>query len=85
MIAELVADWSQAEIGYTTIHCASSAWLVADWSQAEIGYTAFLAKCLVFNRLHKKKIKKALAGTVRARVFFAFFPKKPPSSRIVCL
>ena len=42
----LVADWSQAEIGYTS--CAR-AWfheIVADWSQAEIGYTTSRLKLL---------------------------------------
>ncbi len=34
-----VADWSQAEIGYTIDAKPARRFLVADWSQAEIGYT----------------------------------------------
>ena len=34
-----VADWSQAEIGYTLHACIVVLDGVADWSQAEIGYT----------------------------------------------
>ena len=34
-----VADWSQAEIGYTARSLAPCNLWVADWSQAEIGYT----------------------------------------------
>ncbi len=34
-----VADWSQAEIGYTDVADVARNWKVADWSQAEIGYT----------------------------------------------
>ena len=34
-----VADWPQAEIGYTWNVNACDSLLVADWPQAEIGYT----------------------------------------------
>ena len=36
---EVVADWSQAKIGYTAFQVRESSGLVADWSQAKIGYT----------------------------------------------
>jgi len=35
----LVADWSQAGIGYTFISSDQAKADVADWSQAGIGYT----------------------------------------------
>ena len=37
-----VADWLQAEIGYTFHVCLAAFRLVADWLQAEIGYTTHL-------------------------------------------
>ena len=37
----IVADWSQAEIGYTQSKSLLIKLEVADWSQAEIGYTSF--------------------------------------------
>jgi len=36
----LVADWSQAKIGYTPAVKHDTTQCVADWSQAKIGYTA---------------------------------------------
>ena len=36
---QIVADWSQAEIGYTFSAPTRMILRVADWSQAEIGYT----------------------------------------------
>ena len=44
-IVSLVADWSQAEIGYTLNKCDPQAHTVADWSQAEIGYTQQARNC----------------------------------------
>ncbi len=41
----LVADWSQAKIGYTHSFGALGRHAVADWSQAKIGYT--MLGCLV--------------------------------------
>ena len=35
----VVADWLQAEIGYTLLPGSPQALAVADWLQAEIGYT----------------------------------------------
>ncbi len=35
----LVADWSQAKIGYTRLKKLVTLCHVADWSQAKIGYT----------------------------------------------
>ncbi len=35
----VVADWSQAKIGYTNSSTDSPIPRVADWSQAKIGYT----------------------------------------------
>ena len=37
-----VADWSQAEIGYTSLVILWWVATVADWSQAEIGYTSLI-------------------------------------------
>ncbi len=38
----IVADWSQARIGYTGCRYRRKSALVADWSQARIGYTIFI-------------------------------------------
>ena len=35
----VVADWSQAKIGYTAAQGHQHRYKVADWSQAKIGYT----------------------------------------------
>ena len=35
----VVADWSQAKIGYTIFLAIGKSISVADWSQAKIGYT----------------------------------------------
>ena len=35
----MVADWSQAKIGYTSSPIHQARLEVADWSQAKIGYT----------------------------------------------
>ncbi len=38
----IVADWSQAKIGYTLLCSVRFAEGVADWSQAKIGYTSIV-------------------------------------------
>ena len=60
-----VADWLQAEIGYTAGIPASAKFTVADWLQAEIGYTLFAAKAFGRNHLHaRKEIKRGVIALV---------------------
>jgi hypothetical protein len=51
----IVADWSQAEIGYTRRLILQGESTVADWSQAEIGYTLLVLKTFLAKHLETGK------------------------------